>query len=83
MRQKLHDADFDPSTSDLYVMMHALDSSTDKNILITEQLCSYAVRDWVLVTNDGDSQSYATEIIESRENNLQIKVMERVEDNFE
>ena len=59
MHQKLHDADFDPSTSDLYVMMHALDSSTDKNILITEQLCSYAVRD-----------------------NLQIKVMERVEDNF-
>ena len=55
-------------------MMHAL--------LITEQLCSYAARDWVLVTYAGNSHSYRTEITEAHKKNLQIKVMQETAGNI-
>lgn len=80
--QKFHDFNFDPLTLDLHVIMHALDKSSDKNILIQEQPHAYAVADWALVTCHGDSQSYPAEIMEAHENNLQIKVMERAGGNF-
>ena len=40
-----------------------------------EQLCSYAVGDWVLVSYDGKSQSYPSEITEVHESSLRIKAM--------
>ena len=62
--------------------MHALDKSSDKNILIQEQPHAYGVVDWALVTCHGDSQSYPAETMEAYENNLQINVMERAGGNF-
>ena len=66
----------------MHVIMHALDKSSDKNILIQEQPHAYAVADWALVTCHGDSQSYPAEIMEAHENNLPNKVIERAGGNF-
>ena len=44
--QIFHDPNFDPLTLDLFVMMHTLGKSFDKNILILEQPYLYTVGDW-------------------------------------
>ena len=41
-----HDPNFNPLTSDLYVMMHTFGQSFDKNILILEQPYLCTVGDW-------------------------------------